>query len=65
MNYEEAIESEVTVYEAIREIENHGFDAHYDASRRSIIESGTGETVAVSHVSDLVYGSDVLAWLGY
>jgi len=63
MDYQEATEASVSIYEAIRELKNHGFKAIFDG--RYIICEISGERIAKPFIADQVWGGDVLAWLGY
>lgn len=64
MTYDEAIETQVSLAEALREIRKHGFEAHAMQDGR-IVESATGETIASIDAMGAYSGADILAWLGY
>jgi hypothetical protein len=71
MDYLEAIESDVTVAAAIRQCRNSNAAAWIETidGRKAIVGILDGddsiETIAYVDPDGMVYGGDVLAWLGY
>lgn len=63
MTYDEAMESRVTLRQALRELQGHGFTARQDGNR--IIDCDSGEVVASVGRDGLLSGADILFWLGY
>lgn len=63
MDFETAMESRVTIDEAINEMKRHGFIADYDGEEFFDCESG--ETIARVGSDGMIAGRAVLAWLGY
>lgn len=61
MTYEDAIEEDVTILEAIREIRKHGFEPSIEGMNLV----ADGEVVATMTLDGTLPGKAVLDWLGY
>jgi len=63
MTYDEAMESRVSIKQALAELRGHGTHADYD--QESVFDCVTGDDIAWIGKDGMVRGSDVLGWLGY
>lgn len=63
MDFETAMESLVTLDEAIGELKRHGVVADYDGAE--LFDCATGETIAFCNADGDYAGADVLGFLGY
>ncbi|MGH0000119.1 hypothetical protein ACQU0X_08565 [Pseudovibrio ascidiaceicola] len=68
MTYDEAIESTITGYEVLAELDDHGVSGYVDGDS-AVREEGTDDLIASavnpSAFATFYRGSEVLAWLGY
>jgi len=63
MEYEEAIATNVSVFEAINELKSHGVTAVFDG--KYIVCKLSGERIAKASKDEEVKGATILNWLGY
>ena len=66
MDYQQAIESTITIDQAITELSKHGIVADYNdpTNLGTVFDATTGEDIATIR-NGAVAGADVLNWLGY
>ncbi len=63
MTYDEAVDSEGSLSEALNELKRHGITADYEG--RELFDCHSGETIATADADGMYDGGKILAWLGY
>lgn len=63
MDFETAMDSEVSLDEALNELAQHGITADFEGDE--LFDCQNGETIAWRQADGMYKGGDVLAYLGY
>ncbi|RVH69205.1 hypothetical protein CN198_14175 [Sinorhizobium meliloti] len=65
MRYFDAVEATVTAAEAIAECERHEMAAHVREADRALVDTETGDMIAMADDAGEYSGGDVIGFLGY